>query len=198
MRMKERKTIHSSKKSPDILAQQSLNGNEDAFEELFKRYRPVLFHFIFKMLGDYDQACDIEQQVFLQLYKSLPTLDTTRTLKSWLFQVARNRCLDEFRRKRIIHFSELEALNDEDGSAVLALVPDPHPQPEEIAENHELQEHLLKVIRRLPPKFRSVVFLRYAAQLTFPEIGKTLGMPAATAKTYFTRAKPLLRASLVS
>ena len=198
MQKQDQKTIHASEKSDDILAQQSLSGNEHTFEELFKRYRPALFKFIFTMLGDYDQACDVEQRVFIQLYKSLPTLDTNRPLKSWLFQVARNRCLDEFRRKRVIHFSELEAVNDEDGSAVLALVPDPHPLPEEIAENHDLQEHLLKVIRCLPPKFRSVVFLRYAKQLTFPEIGKALGMPEATAKTYFSRAKPLLRASLAS
>lgn len=198
MRKQDHKTIHSSEKSGDILAQQSLSGNEQTFEELFKRYRPALFKFIFTMLGDYDQVCDIEQQVFLQLYKSLPTLDTNRPLKSWLFQVARNRCLDELRRKRVTYFSELEAVNDEDGSAVLALVPDPHPLPEEIAENHDLQEQLLKVIRCLPPNFRSVVFLRYAKQLTFPEIGKVLSMPEATAKTYFSRAKPLLRASLAS
>jgi RNA polymerase sigma-70 factor (ECF subfamily) len=48
----------------------------------------------------------------------------------------------------------------------------------------------------LPPKFRSVVLLRYAGQLSFSEIGKTLSMPEATAKTYFQRARPLLRAAL--
>jgi RNA polymerase sigma factor (sigma-70 family) len=198
MQIHERQAIQSSELSDGILAQQSLDGNERAFEGLFKRYRPALFKFILKILHDYDLSCDVLQQVFLQLYVSLPTLDTERPLKSWLFLVARNRCLDELRRKRVIHFSELEALNNEDASTVLALVPDPHPLPEEIAENHDLQEHLLKVIRCLPPKFRSVVFLRYAAQLTFAEIGKALGMPEATAKTYFTRAKLLLRASLAS
>jgi RNA polymerase sigma-70 factor, ECF subfamily len=55
---------------------------------------------------------------------------------------------------------------------------------------------LLWAIKSLPPKFRSVVFLRYSRQLTFPEIGRTLGMPEATAKTYFSRAKPLLQAAL--
>ncbi len=198
MRIQEPKTIHTSQKSGNMPAQQNRGGNEELFEELFMRYRPALFKFIFTMLGNYDQACDIEQQVFLQLYKSLPSLDTNCTLKSWLFKVARNRCLDELRHKRVIYFSELEELHDEDGNAVLALVPDPRPLPEEIAENHDLQERLLKVIRRLPPKFRAVVFLRYAAQLTFAEIGKALGMPEATAKTYFSRAKPLLRASLAS
>ena len=74
---------------------------------------------------------------------------------------------------------------------------DPRPLPEEIVEQRDLQECLQRAIRRLPPRFRSVVLLRYAAQLTFAEIGEVLGMPEATAKTYFYRAKPLLRTMLL-
>ena len=117
-------------------------------------------------------------------------------LKAWLFQVARNRCLDELRRKRAIHFSELESTSDEDEISPLVAIPDPHPLPEELAERHDLQECLQRAIQALPPKFRSVVLLRYAAQLSFSEIGQALNMPEATAKTYFQRAKPLLRSAL--
>jgi RNA polymerase sigma-70 factor (ECF subfamily) len=198
MQIQERKTTQSLEMSDGMLALQSLDGNKRAFEGLFNRYRPALFKFIFNMLRDYDQASDILQQVFLQLYMSLPTLDTHKPLKSWLFQVARNRCLDELRRKRLVRFSELDTFTDEDESEVLTFVPDPRPLPEEIVEHHDLRENLLRAIQCLPPKFRSVVFLRYTKQLTFPEIGKALGMPEATAKTYFSRAKPLLRASLAS
>ena len=194
MQIQEHQTTQLQEMSDGLLALQSLDGNECAFEGLFKRYRPALFKFVFNILRDYDQACDILQQVFLQLYLSLPTLDTKRALKGWLFQVARNRCLDELRRKRLVRFSELDTFNDEDESEVLAFVSDTRPLPDEIVEHHELQEKLLKAIQCLPPKFRSVVFLRYSEQLTFAQIGKALGMPEATAKTYFTRAKPLLRA----
>jgi len=196
MQIRERKTIHSSKISDDILVQQSLGGNQQTFEEILRRYRPALFKLIFTMIGDYDKACDIEQQVYLQLYLSLPTLETRKPLKNWLLQVARNRCIDELRRKKVVHFSDLDISNDEDESAVFYCVPDPHPLPDEIIEHRDLRESLLKAIKSLPPKYRSVVLLRYAAELTFPEIGKALGMPEATAKTYFARAKPLLRASL--
>lgn len=198
MQLPERKTTQSLEMSDGMLALQSLDGNERAFEGLFKRYRPALFKFVFNMLRDYDQACDILQQVFLQLYISLPTLDTHKPLKSWLFQVARNRCLDELRRKRFVRLSELDTFIDEDESEMFTFVPDPRPLPEEIVEHQDLQEKLLRAIQCLPPKFRSVVFLRYAEQLTFPEIGKALCMPEATAKTYFSRAKPLLRAALAS
>jgi RNA polymerase sigma-70 factor (ECF subfamily) len=65
--------------------------------------------------------------------------------------------------------------------------------PEELMESQDLQQLLQQTIQSLPPKFRSVVLLRYISQLSFAEIGKTLGMPEATAKTYFHRAKMLLR-----
>jgi RNA polymerase sigma-70 factor (ECF subfamily) len=181
-----------------MLVQKALAGDQQAFEALVRRYNVPLFNFICHCLGDYDLASDIAQQVFLQLYLSMPTLHTSKPLKAWLFQVARNRCLDELRRKRVMHFSELEASNDEDDLSPLAIMPDQQPLPDEIAEQHDLQHALREAIDALPPKFRSVVLLRYAGQLSFSEIGKTLNMPEATAKTYFQRARPLLRTALSS
>src|SRR5229473_593428 len=114
MQMRERTRIQTSEMSDGILAQRSIAGDQRAFEILVQRYSTPLFNFICRFLSDYDQACDILQQVFLQLYISLPNLRTSDPLKAWLFQVARNRCLDELRRKHAIHFSELEPVNDDD------------------------------------------------------------------------------------
>lgn len=202
MQTRERTKSQSKVQSPEItdgvLVQQTLAGDQRAFEALVRRYNVPLFNFICHCLGDYDKACDVSQQVFLQLYISMPTLRTGEPLKAWLFQVARNRCLDELRRKRAIHFSELEATTEDDDLSPLAIMPDTKPLPEEIAEHHDLQQTLRNAIEGLPPKFRSVVLLRYASQLSFSEIGQTLNMPEATAKTYFQRARPLLRAALAS
>ncbi len=179
-----------------MLVQRALAGDQSSFESLVRRYNTSIFNFICHCLGDYDLACDVSQQVFLQLYISMPTLRTGEPLKAWLFQVARNRCLDELRRKKAIHFSELEASNDEDDLSPLAIMPDEGPLPEELAERSDLKQKLRAAIDTLPPKFRSVVLLRYAGQLSFSEIGKTLSMPEATAKTYFQRARPLLRTAM--
>ena len=196
MQTRERAKTQSPEITDGMLVQRTLAGDQQAFEMLVRRYHVPLFNFICHCLGDYDLACDISQQVFLQLYISMPTLRTGEPLKAWLFQVARNRCLDELRRKRAIHFSELEANSDDDDLSPLAIMPDTRPLPEEIAERHDLQQILRQAIQGLPPKFRSVVLLRYAGQLSFSEIGQTLNMPEATAKTYFQRARPLLRAAL--
>jgi len=181
-----------------VLAQEVLSGNQDAFALLVRRYSTPLFNFICRFLGDYDQACDVLQQVFLRFYTSLPTLGTSEPFKPWLFQVARNCCVDELRRRKryAIHFSQLETENSEGETTFLGDMADPGPLPEEIMERHDLQHVLQAAIQSLPPKFRDVVTLRYLAQLSFSEIGKTLSMPEATAKTYFHRAKVLLRKTL--
>src|SRR5881628_848820 len=177
MQMQETRRIEPIEITDGVLAQQSLDGDEHAFESLVQRYNTSLFNFIYRFLGDYDQACDILQHVFIQLHTSLPTLRTDKPLKAWLLQVARNRCLDELRRKRAIHFSELESASDEDDLSPFAIMPDTRHLPEEIAERRDLQQSLQQAFQGLPPKFRSVVVLRYAGQLSFSEIGKTLNMP---------------------
>ena len=181
-----------------VLAHQALAGEKQAFDALVHRYSTPLFNFIFCYLGDYDLACDVLQQVFLRFYISLPKLNSGDPFKAWLFQVARNCCVDELRRRRrnAIHFSQLESMSPESETSVLSSIPDQSPLPEDLAERHDLQELLLKTIQTLPPKFRSVVQLRYAGQLSFAEIGQVLCMPEATAKTYFHRAKLLLRSAL--
>lgn len=196
MQLRERARSQHIEITDGVLAQQTLAGDEEAFAQLVQRYSNTLFNFICRFLNDYDAASDILQQVFTQLYISLPKLRTGEPLKAWLFQVARNRCLDELRRKRVLHFSELQAASDDDELSPLAIIPDTSPLPEEVAERHDLQDILQHAISGLPPKFRAVVLLRYTSQLSFSEIGQALQMPEATAKTYFQRAKPLLRTAL--
>ena len=97
MQTQENSALREQAVADGVLAQQALGGDAQAFEVLVHRYSTSLFNFIYHMLGDHDLACDILQQVFLQLYLSLSTLRTGEPLKPWLFQVARNRCLDDIR-----------------------------------------------------------------------------------------------------
>ena len=108
--------------------------------------------------------------------------------------------MDELRRKHryAIHFSQLEVENSEGELTGLCDIPDPGPLPEDVVERRDLQVLLQHSIDALPPKFRSVVVLRYASQLSFAEIGHLLSMPEATAKTYFHRAKVLLRKMIIA
>ncbi|QBD78712.1 sigma-70 family RNA polymerase sigma factor [Ktedonosporobacter rubrisoli] len=191
--------LNSLTEQPDaILAKQAINGEEKAFEILVRRYQSPIFSFVYHFVKDYDLTCDITQQVFLRFYSTLPNLKTEEPFKGWLFQVARHCCIDEMRRKhrQAIPFSRLDLEKDDEGRFSLDDIPDFHALPDEEAERHDLQRRVWYAIGTLPPKFRAVVALRYAFQMKFSEIGKQLGMPEPTAKTYFSRAKTQLQRKL--
>src|SRR5438876_7202234 len=120
-----------------VLVEQALKGDQGAFENLIHRYYRPLLIFIQGFLKDSDQVYDVLQHVFFQLYVSLPILLTNVSLKGWLFQVARHRCLDELRRRRRraeISFSDLEWKYTEEELSPIEAITDHEPLPEEVAE----------------------------------------------------------------
>ena len=185
------------------LVRQALTGDERAFATLVDRYQDPLLGYLRGILKDSEQSYDVLQQVFTQLYISLPTLNThihkhTR-LNGWLFRVAHNCCIDELRkrhRKNEVCFSALEWESTEEELSPVERIADSQPLPEEVAVQRDLHDRLRRAIDVLPPKFRRVVHLRYGRDLSFAEIGRLLKMPETTAKTYFYRARPLLGAAL--
>src|SRR5215470_4016535 len=122
--------------SDQALLASSIAGDDSAFECIVQRYQAPLYNFIRRSLGDYEQAFDVLQFVFMQLYTSLPKLSmnlssvrTKTPLKSWLFQVAWNRCMDELRKHRPLFFSELEIEETDEGLSFLSTIPDTCPLP---------------------------------------------------------------------
>lgn len=178
----------------DLLLEAARAGDQRAFERLVERHGPWLLRRIDRTVRDDQLAQDILQQVWLQLYRSLSTLRVQGTLPAWLARVARNRCVDELRHKRLPTFSELTAGEGEEVPPV-ALLLDPAPLSEELVEQQELHQSLLAAIGDLPLRMQAVVLLRAEAQLSYGEIEQKLGIPVSTAKTIFFRAKRLLRAS---
>src|SRR2546421_1816404 len=131
---------------PDgVLVGQALAGDQLAFELLVSRYHRPLVSCIRGFLKNDEQVSDVLQHVFLQLYLSLPILLRNVSLKAWLFQVARNRCLDELRkrhRRAEIPFSTLEWKYREEELSPIEAIPDPEPLPEVVAERSDLHRSL--------------------------------------------------------
>lgn len=185
---------------PDgFLVEQALAGDQSAFDILVRRYHRLLVSYIHGYINDSEQVYDVLQHVFLKLYVSLPILLTNVSLKGWLFQVTRNRCLDELRRRyrtAEIPFSALERKYQEEDLSPIEAITDSEPLPEEVAERIELHCLLQEAICSLPPKLRSIVDLHFFRQLSFSEIGRMLKLPEPTVKTYCYRSLLSLRREL--
>lgn len=185
----------------NVLVSQARAGDERAFEALVHLYHDPLLRYIWRLLNYDEQAYDVLQIVFLQLYTSLSTLSTDVSPRGWLFRVARSRCLDELRRRksrRMVYFSALEGEESEEDLSPVKFIPDSQPLPEEIAEQLDLRCRLQRALSTLSPELRSIVYLRCSRELSFSEIGYLLEMPTTTVKTYFYRSLSRLRSALLA
>jgi RNA polymerase sigma factor (sigma-70 family) len=196
----QRSSLLPAQVVPDsVLVRQARAGDQQAFELLVSRYHGPLTSYIRSLLNDGDQVADVLQEVYLRLYLSLPTLLTNSSLRGWLFQVARNRCIDELRKRRRyteIPFSTLLWDAGEQDLSLPETIPDPAPLPEEVVEQFDLPCSLHQALGSLSPKFRLIVQLHCLRQLTFAEIGCLLNMREITARTNFFRALVRLRKAL--
>jgi len=164
-----------------------------AFEALVQRHQGPLFNFCLRMLGQSEDAADVAQETFVQLYSHLGRLDEREPIAPWLFRVARNRCIDVIRRRRTVPLG----ITDEAGESTLLLEPaDEEPLPDELAERADLQRLLAAAIAALPPAYSEVVALRYAGDRSFAEIAEILECDEGAARVRFHRAKALLRRQL--
>jgi RNA polymerase sigma-70 factor, ECF subfamily len=161
-----------------------------AFEALVRRHQAPLFNFCLRMLGQSDDAADVAQDTFIQLYSHLDRIDEREPLAPWLFRVARNRCIDVIRRRRTV------PLQPTDPSLESAEPATEEPLPDELVERADLQRVLAEAIHQLPPAYAEVVALRYAADRSFAEIAAILDCDEGAARVRFHRAKSLLRQQL--
>src|SRR5579859_3276440 len=161
-----------------------------AFEALVRRHQGGLYNFSLRMLGRADDAADVAQETFVQLFTHLGQLDEHEPIAPWLFRVARNRCIDVIRRRRTV---PLGVPDDADDSTLVIEPVDEEPLPEEMAERADLQDVLADAIAELPPAYAEVVALRYASDRSFAEIAVILDCDEGTARVRFHRAKTLLR-----
>jgi len=161
-----------------------------AFEALVRRHQSPLYNFCLRMLGRADDAADVAQETFVQLFTHLSQLDEREPIAPWLFRVARNRCIDVIRRRRTVPLG----MPDDSGESTLVVEPaDEAPLPEEMAERADLQDVLASAIADLPPTYAEVVALRYAGDRSFAEIAVIVDCDEGTARVRFHRAKARLR-----
>ena len=84
-------------------------GDDRAFEELYSRYRPRIGSYVFGMVGDHQRAEDIAQEVFIAALRRLRATERPIAFKPWIYEIAKNACIDEFRRARRSQEVPLEA-----------------------------------------------------------------------------------------
>lgn len=167
-----------------IFVDRCLAGEQGAWAEVVRAYWKRVFNIAYKFVARYDDAEDLTQEVFVRLLRALPTYDRRANFDTWLIAVARNHCIDHYRRlrreqQRVTYDVEPEALALEDPTA----------RPDVTLEHEDQVDLVRRALAYVPPTLREAVALRDIHDLTYDQIASRLGLPEGTVKSRINRGR---------
>lgn len=172
------------------LVAEVLNGNDEAFRVLVERYQKPIFNMAFRMCGDYEEAADLTQEAFLQVYRVLDKYDPNKKFFSWMYRVSHNICVNVLSKKPKNTVS-MDVVQEN-----RLFSEDPLTQPERYYSNQELREHIDAAILNLPETYHDVIYMRFVHNLSYQQIADVMGLPISTIETRIYRGKALLQKEL--
>lgn len=182
------------------LVERVLAGDSAAYELVMRRYNRRLFRAARGIVTDDAEAEDVVQEAYLRAYLRLDQFTGPAGFGAWLARITVNEALGRLRRDdRVVfiedHFKEGRDHDYGDTDFARAMT-SPRPSPEKLAARGELGRVIEKAIDGLPGEFRAVFMLRAVEGMSVAETAVSLGIPPATVKTRFHRARRLLKESL--
>ncbi len=175
-----------------LIDQAKEQGDQKAYAELMKRYKKPLYHTILKMVSNVDDAEDLTIEAFAKAFRSLHKFKKDYTFSTWLFRIATNNCIDFIRKKRLETTSISASYRDDNGEDVSMDIKDINLNPQEEAIKGQKIEIMQLIITKLPPKYQTLVNMRYFRELSYEEIADELQAPLGTVKAQLHRARELL------
>ena len=188
-------TEEQKKHEESLLIEKALQGDENAYAEIIKRYRNSLYSVLFKMVKNKEEAEDLLQEAFIKAFRALESFNENYAFSTWLYKIAVNNCIDFLRKKRLQIFSYDKPLSVKDGE-VRRDYPDPDQTPEHLLLSREKTQIINEAIDQLPPKYRIVIDLRHRQELSYEEIADRLNLPLGTVKARIFRAREILKRNL--
>lgn len=165
--------------------------NQEYYLCLMKRYESELLNYIMKISnGNKQDAEDILQETFIKAYQNLNDFDLSLKFSNWIFRITHNVTISAFRKKKV--YSQTVSWEDKDLDSILQSTLD--------VENANIQklsyEHILKIINRLPLKYKEILILKYIEDKDYRAISDILHKPMGTIATLLNRAKKAITREL--
>lgn len=173
-------------------------GDARAFELIMRRHNQLLFRTARSILKSDSEAEDALQDAWLRAWRALDSFRADARLSTWLVRIVANEALGRLRRKSAQIIPLEAAMTSPEPDLQAALTADSDHGPERFAMRAELRKLLEAGIDELPEAFRTVFMLRAVEEMETSEIAEALGIPEATVRTRFFRARSLLREGLAS
>jgi RNA polymerase sigma factor (sigma-70 family) len=175
---------------PAILAAVASGRIADAIRIAMQHYGDAVYRYCRQMVKDASRADDVHQQVFIEAYRDLRTFAGRSSVRSWLFGIARHRCLDAVKGdRRYVDRYKRDAPGD---------TPDPARPPDTAIDDARLIAALTACLEQLAPAVRTAVLLRFQQGFSFEEMSRMSDERAGTLQQRVARALPVLRECIES
>jgi len=163
-------------------------GDAAAFEALYQRYERRIYSFIYRMMGNAEDASDLTQDTFVKAYMALPRTSPDLNVSAWLHRIASNACLDVLRRRRLVQWLPWDVFDT--NPAIEPAAPD-DPAGSYIRRETELE--VQRILNLLSPKHRTALVLKEYQGLSCDEIAEIMNTSRSAIKSLLFRAREEFR-----
>ncbi len=177
-----------------------LLGEETAeqvdFNEIFEEYQSMIFNVAFRILGNFDDALELTQEVFITVYRKLSTFRGKSSLKTWLYRITVNKASNKLRWWKVRHRNSTCSIQGMEYPALTSLnlhLSQSIKTPEQSCLGREVEEHFQNCLQKIPVKYRITIIMRDIEGLTYEEIADSLQISLGTVKSRIARAREQLR-----
>ena len=143
-----------------VLVERYLAGDMTAFDELMIRYERQIYRVCYRFVDNREDAMDLAQEVFIKAFEHLPSFRKESSLKTWLYRIAINHCINHKKK----HSQEFVEVTEYTGSVRSSV--------HELMEDREQRDHFRRMVQRLPPKQKAILEMRINEQLSYEEIAR--------------------------
>ncbi len=178
------------------LAARAAEGDEVAFERIMRRHNRMLFRTARSILKSDAEAEDALQEAYLRAWRALGSFRSEARLSTWLVRIVINEALGRLRRRGAQLLAFDATIDLADVSLENLMEGNPDDRPDRAAMRSEVRALMEACIDALPEAFRTVFVLRAVEEMSVEEVSAALGLPEATVRTRFFRARGLLREGL--
>jgi len=172
----------------------AVEGFDGSFEELVRRYQRPISAYVYRMVGNYESALDLTQEIFIKVYNSLNRYRAEFKFSTWIYKIAHNAAVDHLRRTAT---REQSLVVGPDGDSFDLPLESGRLSPEQESERKERRGEIEAVVRALPANYRELIILRHSQDLSYEEIVEVTGLPLGTVKNRLFRAREMMRQQFV-
>jgi RNA polymerase sigma-70 factor (ECF subfamily) len=174
--------------------------DEQAFNELVLTYETQVYRLVWRMLGNREEAEDMTQEVFVQVFRSIDTFRGDSKISTWIYRIAmnltRNRAKYHARRQQKNH-AELDGLDPKElHNQAQGKTTGETRRPDWDAMGNEAERIVLECLVEMDGEFREILILRDVEQLSYEEVGSITGLAPGTVKSRLHRARALLKSQV--